>query len=37
MDMCFFLIDRAVDWKSGVAEIGVGSDLSVSVLGKAMA
>lgn len=33
----FFLIDWAVGWKSGVAEIGVGSDLLVSVLGKAMA
>lgn len=35
--ICIFLTHRAVDWKSGVAEIGVGSDLLVSVLGKAMA
>lgn len=32
-----FLIDRAVGWKSGVAEIGIGSDLSVSVSGKVVA
>lgn len=37
MDTWVFLIDRAVGWKSEVAGIGIGSDLSVSVSGKAVA
>ena len=34
--MCF-LIGRAVDWKSAIAEIGVDPVLLISGLGKAMA